>query len=889
MHKIVAICQVYNELERGNLEHFFKYLKPHVSDIIIYDDASTDGTYEYCLEQTPYVIRGTKNAFKEEQFHKAKQLELAMTLKPDFIFQLDADEVLAANGDLQAWCDRCIKDGLDGINFHKLNLWRSATYRRIDSFYDDGWFTQLWRVGKGLSYENPKEGLHGRLIPTQIEKTMNADDFGILHYGFADDKNIAFKYFTYKRHGQAGYLMLDRLIDESKLELVEVPKDAFPEGLWQKESAPQARTIVESLEAMEQFRSLVRRPKYSVVCLIYKSVEWLQFSYEQVLKFTPLEDVEFFYVANNAEPHVLEYLQKQHIPHYDFRTTEAQRKEWYINDVYRAWNFAAEQARGDFVIFINSDMAFSPGWFENLVAGYNGKNCVAGRLVESGKLRTGMYGIERNFGRSIKEYKEKEFLEYAASIQGPEINDGGLFMPLLIKKSDFLMVGGYPEGNARPGSDIFKPELALRGEEVVPGDAIFMQKLATKGITHQTTWASVTYHFQEGEMDENATSKDNIPVEPVAIVNDLVTGTMGERVLWDFMLEQIPGAYGVDQRLVGKKNFETAAKAYIDEQHPDTKVIIQNATFIGTVDPERYAVAFVQDDLRKMGRESVTQEKNLASAQKVVANSVQTAASYLEYDTEIISVGLDDQLFRPLNRKELRKKHDLPDGQIGIFVGSFDEVKGWSKVEACIKKYPKITWLCVTKKETDNFEAPNARVFTRIKQELLVELLNCADFFIIGSPVETQCLAALEAALCDIPVVMPLTGIFEDFTEAERNKVGIFGDNLVASVKALDGKKFSPRKLVLEKGLTVATAMQSWNKLLERILLVQRAHQLRGTVQPVTVKKINPGMLVRKVVLKRLIGREYIFPSTIGYAILRGTYKTLVRLGLEPVIKKIRR
>lgn len=46
---------------------------------------------------------------------------------------------------------------------------------------------------------------------------------------------------------------------------------------------------------------------------------------------------------------------------------------------------------------INSDMAFSPGWVDKLVEAYDGKSCIAARLVESGKLRSGTYGIEKDF------------------------------------------------------------------------------------------------------------------------------------------------------------------------------------------------------------------------------------------------------------------------------------------------------------------------------------------------------------------------------------------------------------------------------------------------------------------------------------------------------------
>jgi hypothetical protein len=77
------------------------------------------------------------------------------------------------------------------------------------------------------------------------------------------------------------------------------------------------------------------KPKYSIICLIYKSNEWLDFVYNQVIKYTDFENVEFFFVANNASDNVKNYLRENYIPHYNYESTDDQKSEWYINNVYR--------------------------------------------------------------------------------------------------------------------------------------------------------------------------------------------------------------------------------------------------------------------------------------------------------------------------------------------------------------------------------------------------------------------------------------------------------------------------------------------------------------------------------------------------------------------------
>ncbi|MCO5388078.1 MAG: glycosyltransferase [Desulfosporosinus sp.] len=499
-YRIACICQIYNELSKDNLERFVKHVLPAVSDLVVYDDGSTDGSYEYMLKQTPHVLRGTKNDFVNERSHKQLLLQEALKLNPDFILWLDADEVLTANAaeKLQELCALCDQNQADAVNMHEINLWRSYSWQRLDSLYDKGWFCRFWRVVPGICFNDTKPGLHQPLFPSTIRKAIWTLDVQVLHYGFSSKQRLAYKYLVYRSHGQRGYDMLDRLISEEKLVVEKVRQELFPEGLYLDDNEPKALTFAESLAYVEEYREEVFRPRFSIVCLVYKSVEWLKFVYEQVYKYTDMTDKEFFFVANDANPTVLSYLSENYIPHYIFTNTSQQQQEWYVNSVYRAYNFAASKAQGDFVVFINSDMAFTPGWLDNLWQAYNGDNCVTSRLVESGKLRSGQYGVEKDFGRDYSSYRESEFQHYAHDLAEFKLLDGGLFMPLLIRKEHFEQVGGYPEGQVVLGSDFYNPVIARRGEACISGDTVLMLKLQTIGIKHQTAFNSLAYHFQWG-------------------------------------------------------------------------------------------------------------------------------------------------------------------------------------------------------------------------------------------------------------------------------------------------------------------------------------------------------------------------------------------------------
>ena len=179
--------------------------------------------------------------------------------------------------------------------------------------------------------------------------------------------------------------------------------------------------------------------KVSIACLIYKSVRWLKFVKEQVEKYTNLDENEFYFVANDACDAVLEYLKNNNIHHYIHTNTEEQRKEWYINNVYRAWNTAGRMAKGEYVVFINSDMAFTPGWLDRLLERTAEKSnaIFTSRLVERGILSSGCYGIERNFGNVPDDYMEEAFLNFSKIVSKREVYPSGLYMPCLIKKNIF--------------------------------------------------------------------------------------------------------------------------------------------------------------------------------------------------------------------------------------------------------------------------------------------------------------------------------------------------------------------------------------------------------------------------------------------------------------------
>ena len=289
----------------------------------------------------------------------------------------------------------------------------------------------------------------------------------MVHYGFSTAAIVQQKYDNYKRHGQTGRL-LERIRDESTLETAPFSRDWFP---------PSAL-------------------KVSVVCLIYKSPSYARFVHGSFDRHTGkgrgarYGNVVFTFVANDPTDGLLEFLRSSGLRHTVFRNPDPE--EHYMSRVYRAWNHGGMAAAGDVLVFVNSDMAFTPGWLDNLLRRLDENTIVTSRLVESGKLRSGKYGIERDFGATHSAFDDEAFQEFARRTSRDKAKPGGLFMPCAVYADTFRRSGGYPLGNRT------EPD-----GSTTSGDAVFFyETLKGMGVRHVTAFDSIVYHVQEGEKDE---------------------------------------------------------------------------------------------------------------------------------------------------------------------------------------------------------------------------------------------------------------------------------------------------------------------------------------------------------------------------------------------------
>jgi len=235
--KLIGFAQLHNELQKGNLINWLKCME--VCDYVyIFDQNSTDGSKEiYKKHDNVRAICSPINDFINEIKCKSILLELLLNDHPDadWILWMDGDTLLERKLLRKNKLKKILKqiasdpENFDGVSLGHLNLWRSDLYYRVDSNYD--WLDNkgvvaFWRNKGKLSFQN-KSGLHKRQFPDNIS-TIATINGCLIHKGFSTDSQIINRYNMYKENGQSGE-KLDRLINETNLQLEVMDKDRYPE------------------------------------------------------------------------------------------------------------------------------------------------------------------------------------------------------------------------------------------------------------------------------------------------------------------------------------------------------------------------------------------------------------------------------------------------------------------------------------------------------------------------------------------------------------------------------------------------------------------------------------------------------------------------------------
>jgi hypothetical protein len=229
----------------------------------------------------------------------------------------------------------------------------------------------------------------------------------------------------------------------------------------------------------------------TVATLIYKSTAYLDFVMSSLFEHhSTKHDVQYLIVCNDAIEEVVEHAEwyaksgVHKVKTVDHRNGNPD--DWWIQNVYNAWNRCLIECDTEAICFVNSDMAFTDGWLDNLAKHDLDRFIPTSRLVESERMPSLAGLISKNFEQTLASFKKNEFETFAKEVSENGVTEGvGAYMPSLFKMDTLYRAGGW-----------------RKNWNNIPGDRITFDILARQGLKRVMVRDSIAYHFQRGESAE---------------------------------------------------------------------------------------------------------------------------------------------------------------------------------------------------------------------------------------------------------------------------------------------------------------------------------------------------------------------------------------------------
>ncbi|MFJ7936563.1 glycosyltransferase [Sporosarcina sp. NPDC096371] len=221
--KLTLSMIVKNEGQRYLKEVLSKHL-PAIDEAVIIDDGSTDNTIEICeelLKGIPFtIIRNDVSKFSNEVDLRKQQWEETIKTEPDWILNLDADEIFEDRfvQDIQ---QLLLQEDYDLYSFRLYDFW-DATHYREDGYWNAHSFYRpfLLRYRKDFTYTWKETPQHCGRFPNNIFQLPNSlSNLRVKHYGWATQETRTEKYKRYMTldpQGQYGVKeQYDSILDEN--------------------------------------------------------------------------------------------------------------------------------------------------------------------------------------------------------------------------------------------------------------------------------------------------------------------------------------------------------------------------------------------------------------------------------------------------------------------------------------------------------------------------------------------------------------------------------------------------------------------------------------------------------------------------------------------------
>lgn len=202
-HKITLSMIVRNE-ENRYLKQFLSGLKNCIDEAVIIDDASSDNTASICREELQgvklHLITNEQSMFSNES--KLRQLQWEETIKtnPEWILNLDADEIIEP--EFFKELDSLMENKeVNAYGLRLYDMWNDTQYRE-DEFWNahKRYHTVLIRYQPDITYKWNKKAQHcGRFPVYEGSELSTETPYRIQHFGWARKEDRLEKKRRYER------------------------------------------------------------------------------------------------------------------------------------------------------------------------------------------------------------------------------------------------------------------------------------------------------------------------------------------------------------------------------------------------------------------------------------------------------------------------------------------------------------------------------------------------------------------------------------------------------------------------------------------------------------------------------------------------------------------
>ncbi|BFH62202.1 glycosyltransferase [Paenibacillus azoreducens] len=207
-NRLTAVMQVRNE-EEGMLEQVLEDLSGFVDDIVIVDDASTDGTVKLCrrFSKVGHLLILPHTHFDREWLLRKQLWELVCSTDPDWILSVDADEIYEDKAK-SLMRDLMNQDQFDWVGFRLFDFWGGTTHYREDEHWQihRRHTRTLVRYIPGYYYFYPQMDHHVPRLPLSYAALPGfLAELRVKHYGWAVSREkLIEKYERYMRRDPEG-------------------------------------------------------------------------------------------------------------------------------------------------------------------------------------------------------------------------------------------------------------------------------------------------------------------------------------------------------------------------------------------------------------------------------------------------------------------------------------------------------------------------------------------------------------------------------------------------------------------------------------------------------------------------------------------------------------